>query len=120
MDKVKGVLAFEGTGAGEQELIPGVWAGLVTSTYGDDGDEYQSKFSKVTADKKYLLSYKNMQVFGGHVLHRGTPFQRARAVCARSWRAAIHVKNALLCCLLFRIVCLTSRPGVYCSGTTTR
>jgi len=57
-NKVKGVLVFEGT-AGASTLPPGMWAGIVSSTYGG-GDEYVSAYEEVTADRKTLISYQDM------------------------------------------------------------
>lgn len=57
-DKIVGVLAFEGA-AGGSEMLPGVWAGLVSSTYGG-GDEYVGQYEGVVAEKKALISYSGM------------------------------------------------------------
>jgi dienelactone hydrolase len=57
-NKVKGVLVFEGT-AGASTLPQGMFAGIVSSTYGG-GDEYVSAYEAITADRKVLLSYKAM------------------------------------------------------------
>jgi len=57
-NKLKGVLVFEGT-AGASTLPPGVWAGIVSSTYGG-GDEYVSAYEDITADRKVLISYRDM------------------------------------------------------------
>ena len=55
-DKLQGVLIYEG-GSGESVLPPGVWAGIVSSTFGQ-GDGYVAAYEDVTADKKALLSYQ--------------------------------------------------------------
>lgn len=59
VNKLKGVLVFEGT-AGESDLPPGVFAGIVSSTYGDRGDGYVSAYNDINADKKVLLTYNDM------------------------------------------------------------